>query len=95
MTPSPAIVNESAALTFADHSVPEPVTVGLLFVTVAVPVEYCDISVSLLSWPIGAGQQSYYPQKIPSDVKVFCAMLTLVPAAIPAVNMDPSLTIIS
>jgi len=40
MTPSPAIVNESAALTFADHRVPEPVTVGLLFVTVAVPVEY-------------------------------------------------------
>ena len=72
-----------------------PVTVGLPFVTVAVPVLYCDISVALLNWPIGVAQLSYYPQKIPSDVKVFCAMLTLVPAAIPAVNMEPSLTIIS
>jgi len=40
MTPSPAIVNESAALTFASHRVLEPVTVALPFVTVAVPVEY-------------------------------------------------------
>ena len=89
------MVNESPAVTFASHRVLVPVTVGLLFVTVAVPVLYCDISVALLSWFIGAGQLSYYPQKIPSDVKVFCAMLTLVPAAIPAVNMEPSLTIIS
>ena len=89
------MVNESPDVTFASHRVLVPVTVGLLFVTVAVPVLYCDISVALLSWPIGSGQLSYNHQKIPSDVKVFCAMLTLVPAATPAVNIDPSLTIIS
>jgi len=38
-----AMVNESPALTFADHRVPEPVTVALPFVTLAVPDEYCDI----------------------------------------------------
>jgi hypothetical protein len=40
MTPSPATVNESPALTFEAHSVPDPVTVALPFVTVAVPVLY-------------------------------------------------------
>jgi hypothetical protein len=43
MTPSPATVKESPALTFASHRVLVPVTVGLLFVTLDSPVEYCDI----------------------------------------------------
>ena len=43
------MVNESPALTFADHSVPEPVTVALPFVTLAVPVEYCDMVIAYLS----------------------------------------------
>jgi len=55
ITPSPATVNESPAVTFASHRVLVPVTVALLFVTVTVPVLYCDISVALLSWPMFSG----------------------------------------
>jgi len=40
ITPVLAMVNESPAVTFASHSVPDPVTVALPFVTVAVPVLY-------------------------------------------------------
>jgi hypothetical protein len=43
MTPPPAMVKESPAVTFASHRVLVPVTVGLPLVTLDSPVEYCDI----------------------------------------------------
>jgi hypothetical protein len=40
ITPVLAMVNESPAVTFASHRVLVPVTVGLLLVVLANPVEY-------------------------------------------------------